>query len=230
MKRLVTSLVVGIAALGAAAPPALAEGARWSRSDSVQGNFSIELRVNKGEKRAVAVGLPVNVALDAITSLTFWRRATAFTAGWSPVVLLGLDLTGDTRYRARDLRWEFSSPGYEPALLRGDTFIQCEAAGPLAGPDGAFVQVNVLTDYNCYHPAPSGIGYAGHYGPLSDYQAAQIDNIPPGATVRMIKIIAGGSPNWQNFRALVDVVEVNGVQLLDEPSNTKTRKEVVTDK
>jgi hypothetical protein len=230
MRRL--ALVVGAVLLLTAVPlteafagPGLA---RWTKSDAYSGNFAVELQVRDGEERIVAVNLKANVAIEDIASLTFWTQLTDFTTGWDPVVVLGVDLNGDGKYRAKDFGWQFSfPPAYDAAMLRGDTFIQCEAAAGPGGPDQGWRQVDVLTGYACYNPAADGVGYGSHYGPLADYQSSAIDGIPSDAVVRTIKIVLGGSVNFERIRALVDLLELNGVTILDEPRNSKASFEGV---
>jgi hypothetical protein len=179
---------VVLVVLGAMVPSALAGpgSAKWDKGDTQSGKFAVQLHVADGTERVVAVQVKTEITLDAITSLTFWKKVTEFAAGWNPVVLLGVDLNGDGKYRAKDFKWQFSFPAYQPALLKDDTFIQCEAQAPLSVPDPSFAQVDVMASYSCYGPGPGGTSYGSHYGPLADYGTATIDGIPSNAVVRTI--------------------------------------------
>jgi hypothetical protein len=227
----VVTAAVLVILLGALTQAAVAGpgSARWAKGDAQNGKFALSLHVADGTDRVVAAVIKTEVSLDAIQSLTFWKQLLSFATGWDPVILLGIDLNDDGKYRAKDFKWQYSSPGYQANLLRNDTFVQCEAAAPPAGTDPGFVQVDVMADFACYNPAANGIGYGSHYGSLADYGAAEIDGIPVDATVRVIKVVLGGSSNFVNVSALVDVLQLNGITILNEPKNSKVSFEVVRD-
>lgn len=230
MKRIAVLTVALVLLLTILAGPVMAAGpgsAKWHNKDSQSGKFSVEMTVANGAQRIEAVVVPVDIELDDMDSLTFWEMVTGLTAGWDPIVLLGIDLDGDGKYKTRDFRWQFSYPG-KPALLKGDTFIQGEAPAGLGAPDADFVQLDPYGDYNWYDPAANGIRYGSHYGPLADYQTASIDGIPTDAKVKEIKIIIGGSSSWEDMRALVDLLELNDNSIVDEPENSRSHFEVVT--
>ncbi len=231
MKRIAALVIALTLVLTILAVPVMAASpgsTNWYNKDAHTGKFSVEMTVADGAARIVAVVVPVDIALNDINSLTFWKKITAFDTGWDPVVLLGIDLDGDGKYKAQDFRWQFSAPTYNPALLKGDTFIQGEASAGLVATDPNFVQVNPYANYSWYNPNAAGTGYGSHYGPLADYQAATIDGIPVDVKVKEIKIIIGGSSNFENERALVDLLQLNSNTILDEPNNSNAHFEVVT--
>jgi len=204
--------------------------AHWSNKEFYGEKFSVQLTVEDGNGRIVAVVIPVDVELDDITELSFWKKVTEFVSGWNPSILLGIDLDGDGKYKAKDFEWQFSvDVGYMPELLFGDTFIQGEAPTGLSTPETAWSQVDAYNNYKWYTPNTDGIGYYPFYGSLNSFQTGGgIAGIPTDAKVKVIKILIGGATSWMAEAAFVDCLSLNNGMILDEPNDSKARFEVVT--
>jgi len=200
--------------------------AQTTTEQSFSGAESIKLFVADGAQDVAAVSIPVDVALDQVTSLSFWKKVTQFTNGWNPSVRLGIDLN-DNGYSDQDFQWIFFNgvPENRASILEGDTFITCEAPTGLTSPDTGFAQVNVLGEYKCWGPDATGTTFGSHYGPLSDYASNSIDGIPTNAKVKLIKIYVGENPaSWNNLTAFIDSLELNGNVIISAPVTIGTEK------
>ena len=188
----------------------------WTTEKAYRGSYSAKLTVIDGTNDVGVVEIQVDIPLNQIGSLTFWKyvdqgwTAWAPYTGWNPNILLGIDNDGDGVYRAEDFAWKFSYPSYNPGLLHGDSFIQGEAPIGLTSLDTNWKQINAFA-YAWYSPKIDGLGYGDHYGPLSDYQTTSIEGINPSAHVKVIKIYIGEASSWMNEVAYVDVVIMNDV-------------------
>ncbi len=162
------------------------------------------------------------VGLDKITSLSYYRKVTQYTNGWNPIVILGIDANGNGVFDAKPLEWEASLTAgpVNPALLGGDSFIQCEAQTGLSGLDANFVKVDAYTNFACYTPNVAGTDYNMVYMPLSYFQANNTERVHTNSKVDFLKIELGGNPSSMNNEiAYVDTAEINGNVLIDEPSS-----------
>ena len=244
MRLWLTALVVGIIVAGTSVGAAFAQeaNAHWYNKDAQTGKFSVILNVPDGTDAILAVAREKGVnttVLGILADLTFERKvlSCAPLQCFPPSILLGIDKDMNGRYEADDFAWQWSLAsggpgGADPALLHGDTFLQCENATSLTGTDVAFVLVNVYATYFCYSPNLAGTDYALTYATLSFYQAGA--GIPagilPASSVLALKVLAGGSPSWMNFSALVDNVTMGGSTRIDEPNNSRSHFEHVTSK
>lgn len=80
-------------ALGALAPAFAADRARFVKADEVPlGKQVVELRVEDGERRIVAMGGPTNIFFEDIQSITYAGKVTdTGEAAYRPMILLGID-------------------------------------------------------------------------------------------------------------------------------------------
>jgi len=214
--------------------------AHWYNKDAQTGRFSVILNEPDGTEAIVAVakekGFSTTVA-GIGSDLTFQRKVLSCNppACWPPSILLGIDKDMNGRYEADDFAWQWSLAANgvgDPALLHGDTFIQCENVATLAGPDPSFMFVDAYATYFCYSPNLLGTGYGALYAPLASYQIGlgAPDGITPVSSVLALKVLAGGSTSWMNFSALVDKVTMGGSTRIDEPNNSRSHFEVVASK
>jgi hypothetical protein len=208
---------------------AQAGNAHWYNQDSHEGKSSVQMQIANGVERIVAARVPTDIALDDIASLDFWKKITDDgEAAWDPLIVLALDLDDDGKYEAKEYRWQLEGVD-DPELLGDDTFIQCEANVP-GTEDANFVPVNVNTKFNCYAPDSSGVGYQ-FYTSLAEFQSGATETdtgISGDETVLAIKVHIGGSSNFIDEIALVDLVELNGDAILDEPNNSKASFQIVS--
>jgi hypothetical protein len=216
--------------------------AHWYNKDAAPpGAFSVILNLLDGTGAIVAVAKEHDVSTTIAgirTDLSFQRKVLTCSppACWPPIVLLGIDKDRDGRYEAKDFEWQWSLTSTpNPALLGDDTFLQCEAQAP-ATPDPDWTPVDVYATYACYHPNATGTGYDDYFL-LSAYQAgAGSPEIMPDDIVLALKVLVGGSGNWLNFSALVDLVTMGGDDVtktggstrIDEPNNSQSHFEVNT--
>jgi hypothetical protein len=198
-QTIVIAAFAGILAL-ALTSVALAQAgnAHWYNKDSQEGKFSVQMQVADGTERIVAARMSTDIALNEITSLDFYKKVTDVgDAAWDPLIVLGIDLDGDGKYKAQEYRWQLETTS-DPDLLAGDTFIQCEAATP-ATENANFVPVDAYTNFNCYAPNASGVGYAPFYNPLAGFQSGVTEattGISGDEQVLSIKVHIGGSSNF----------------------------------
>src|SRR5688500_6785264 len=118
--------------------------AHWYNQDSFSGRFSVRLNQPNGTESVVAVTREkgVNTTIAGIgTDMSYRRKILECLPGagcWPPNIILGIDKDLDGKYEADDLQWQWSltegTPGGDPRLLHGDTFLQCEALGPVGTP------------------------------------------------------------------------------------------------
>jgi hypothetical protein len=230
MKRKLIITIIAMLFLASSVMALPTGSAHWSSKEYDEGKFSVQLTVDDGNSRIVAVVIPVDVELKDIAELSFWKKVTEFTSGWNPNVLLGIDLDGDGKYMAKDFAWQFSyDVGYVPELLRGDTFIQGENPTGLTTPETTWSKVNAKANYMWYTANTNGVGYYPFYGSLSSFQTGGgVAGIPINAKVKVIKILIGGSTSWMAEVAFIDCLSLNNDIILDEPNNSKARFEVVT--
>ena len=246
------ALISGIFAIGGLfSSPALGQSsdqphsAHWNNQDSISGGFSVRLNQPNGTESVVAVTREkgVNTTIVGIgTDMSYQRKILECLPGagcFPPNIILGIDKDMDGKYEADDLQWQWSTtdetPGGDPRLLHGDTFLQCEAQVPVGTPDLTWVFVNAYDTYACYHPDAAGVAYVNYF-PLSAYQIPPgigvIGGILPTSRVLAIKVLAGGAGSWINYKALVDQVTLgqNGLPMvrIDEPNNSRSHFEVAT--
>jgi hypothetical protein len=218
--------------------------AHWYNQDSSSGRFSVRLNQPNGLESVVAVTREkgVNTTILGIgTDMTYDRKILECLPGAScfpPSIILGIDKDMDGKYEADDLQWQWSlvdeTPGGDPRLLHGDTFLQCESQLPIGTPDPNWVSVDAYATYACYHPDAAGVIYV-NYAPLSLYQfpgVGAVGGILPTSRVLAIKVLAGGAGSWIDYKALVDRVTLgqNGLPMvrIDEPNNSRSHFEVAT--
>ncbi len=249
MRLLVTALATGISVvMGLAVSVAFGQehSAHWYNKEAASGKFSVILNVPDGTEAIVAVAREKGIDTTVVgigMDLTFQRKVLSCSppSCWPPSILLGIDKNMNGRYEADDFAWQWSLAsggpgGADPALLHGDTFLQCEAPAPLLSPDPNFVSVNAYTTYFCYSPDLLGTDYAPTYAVLLAYQtgAGGPAGIMPTSSVLALKVLAGGSSSWTNFNALVDRVTMGDNTMpttrIDEPNNSRAHFEVMTAK
>ena len=127
---------------------------------------------------------------------------------------------------ADDFRWQWTP---DPKYLHGDTFLQCEASGPVGTPDLMWVLVDAYVTYSCYHPNTAGTVYDLDYFPLVNYQMGLgAPDILPTSRVLALKVLAGGAGSWVVYNALVDTVTLGGAVRIDEPNSSRSHFEVDT--
>jgi hypothetical protein len=233
MRLLLTTFVVSLAANVAFAQE---HSAHWYNKEAHTGRFSVILNLPNGAEAIVAVAREKGVDTTVVgigMDLTYQRKILECTPPfcWPPLILLGIDKNMNGKYDADDYAWQWSllTPPADSRLLHGDTFIQCEAPAAAPGPDADFVLQDVWATYFCFGPDITGSTY-GHYGPLLDYQsglAFPLTGVLPTDRVLAIKAHAGGSINWLNFKALVDLVTMGSSIRIDEPNNSRSHFEVV---
>ena len=242
MRRLLTALVVGLST--AVILGQTAHNAHWYNQEAVSGGFSVILNQPDGTESVVAVAREKGIDTTVLgigTDLTFERKVLTCTPGlscWQPNIILGIDKDMDGKYEADDLRWQWSTidatPGGDPKLLHGDTFLQCEAQAPAGTPDPDWVFVDAYATFACYHPDATGTAYV-NYAPLGAYQfpgVGAIGGILPSSRVLALKVLAGGSGSWLNYSALIDRVTLGQMGVptvrIDEPNNSRSHFEVAT--
>jgi len=246
MRLWLTTLVVGILVAGTSAGAAFAQdaNAHWYNKDAQTGKFSVILNVPDGTDAILAVAREKGISTTVMaigTDLTFQRKVLSCDAPlqcFPPSVLIGIDKDMNGRYEADDFAWQWSlaSGSPDPALLHGDTFIQCENTASLAGTDASWMFVDVHSTYACFSPNLAGTGYDLLFpyfpGNFAVYQTtgAPFSGITPLSGVLALKVLAGGSPSWMNFSSLVDKVTMGGSTRVDEPNNSRSHFEHVTSK
>ena len=191
------------------------------------------LGVEDGSTQWAEVSIPVDIAIEDITGLTFWEKIDLHgDSGWDVNVILGVDCDGDGVFEADLPAWHgigVVAP-HDPATLRGDSFVEMDGwlgylggGTPYAGlskdVDWTKIDSNVV-DYGWWTPDITGTKFA-YFGSImggsfADFQAwldgANDDGrIDLGDRVKCIKLVLGGSGSWMNECAYVKNIKLDGV-------------------
>lgn len=241
MRRVLLSVMVMVGLSAGVVFTQGAHSAHWYNQDAAPsgGRFSVLLHQPNGAESVVAVtrekGIETTIAGIGV-DLTYQRKILNCDPSgcFPPNIILGIDQNLNGRYDADDFQWQWSLVDEtplvaDPSHLHGDTFLQCEAAGPVATPDTTWVLIDAYATYNCYHPNTAGTNYDLDYFPLSLYQLGLgAPDVTPFSNVRALKVLAGGSGSWMAYDALVDKVTLANGLRIDEPNNSRSHFEVDT--
>jgi len=196
--------------------------AEWSTDQAHSGSYSVKFHAEVWGKDAYALSIPVDVPLNGITELSYWRNGMVYDYA-PPTVLLCIDANGDGRldFSTQDvidvlMSWEKSG------LLGDDAILGVEGDWV----DTGWTQVDVLAkdwrwggawwfDKNGWSGwlSCSSLEEFIEAGGLGPSDAGFPCPIHPTDHV-MLVVIAGGNPDGDLY---VDAITVNGVTY-DEPT------------
>jgi hypothetical protein len=194
----------------------------WTTSQPHSGTSSAELYVLDGTKDWAGIDVEVDIALEDITSLTFWELIKEYSLpkGWSVNVILGVDTDGDGVFESDIATWHVPNPGHNPTVLGDDVFIEMD--GVSGDPT-----IGVWTQTDAYNTSQWWTTNANKDGLSSDCYETLPNIFSEGCTdkpatldptdhVKLIKLEIGGSSSWNNEKALVDELALNGGVILDD--------------
>lgn len=195
---------------------------------------SVKLYVSNGSVDWAEVSIPVNIALKDINELSFWEYINSYTPnGWSVNVVLGIDANNNSVFEADVAEWHVGSNAWTLDALNNDTFVQMD--GAFGNPaKGVWTATDALSVAQWWTPDSSGAGFAKSdtypwtfYGSLTNLidvfipDLNQTSLIPDtDARVLCVKLLIGGSVNWQDETAYIDDVTINGVTYDFEPTSS----------
>jgi len=177
--------------------------AEWSAAKKQSGSYSAKLCVKDGAKDWAEVSIPVDIAINEISSLSFWRYIESYAPnGWDVNVVLGVDCDGDG-FEADVARWHFE---HDPTALGDDSFISMEHPKGSSPVKGVWQEINPLQEYKCWEPTGTI-----EYSPFGDFvgQLPGDSGIYPTDRVKLIVLQIGGSGSWMDEVAYVDSVTIN---------------------
>jgi len=162
--------------------------------------------------------------------LTFFQELVhegAAASGFGANVILGVDANDDGHYDAKDLAWHVGTNPQDPALLKGDTFVEMDGLPPSetkvtaqdvaqwytpgqAGPPNAFAN-NAGCEYNqtLVDFVNNCTASTGDNGPRFD----------AGDKIEVIRLVLGGSSSWQDVAYRLTTLGVGGeIKEIDQVS------------
>jgi len=195
--------------------------AEWSTEQKKEGDYSVKLYVKDGRYDWAEVSIPVDVAMEDVTELSFWEYIESYSTGWDVNVVLGVDCDGDG-FEADVAGWHVSPPGHDPDMLGDDSFVEMDGAKGTNPPTGTWQEIDALVTPQWWTPNEAGDGFASFYGDFASFLAwldtsSDDSKIDKGDRVNAIKLVLGGSSNWRDETSFVDYAVVNGAVVLDEP-------------
>jgi len=210
--------------------------AEWATEQAHSGSYSVKFHAENWGEDGFAVGIPVDIPLNEIAELSYWRNGVSFPAGWDyapPAVLLCIDANNDGKLdfgtqEALEVMfaWEKSS------LLGDDAILGIE--GDWVETDIGWIKVDVLakswlwggawwfdkTGWSGWVTCPSLQVFTG-FGTSDTGYPCPID---PTDNV-MLVAIAGGNPDGDVY---VDDITVNEVMYDLEPAPA-TKADILKD-
>jgi len=185
---------------------------------------SVGLYVLDGSKDWAGVDIGVDIALKDIAKLSFWEYIESYTLkGWDVNVILGIDADGDDVFEADIPGWHIGPNAWTLEALKGDTFIEMDGALGGDPSKGVWTQIDALPVSQWWTPDKSGAGFAkSDTYPWTFYdtfdklitvfipdstQTSLIPNV--NAHVKLVKLLIGGSINWQDETAYVRGLSLN---------------------
>ncbi|MBI2233027.1 MAG: hypothetical protein HYU56_03845 [Candidatus Aenigmarchaeota archaeon] len=193
----------------------------WSTSDKHSGTSAAKLYVLDGTQDWAGVDVPVDIALQDITSLSFWQLIESYNPnGYDVNVVLGVDADGDGVFESDLDAWHIGGLQHNPAALGDDTFIEMD--GPSANPvTDVWSQTDAYNTPQWWSPNEDKDGLSSDcYETLPNiFSLGCVDkpaDLDPTDHVKLIKLQIGGSGSWNDETALVDELSLNGGVILDD--------------
>jgi len=204
--------------------------AEWSSDEYNSESRSAKLYVVNGVTDWAEVSIPVDIALKDITELKFMEYIKSYgpaqatgVAGWSVNVVLGIDADGDDIFEADVAEFHVGTNAWTLDALHGDTFIEMDGALGVP-PVDTWTEIDALSVAQWYTPDKDCITFAGSddtvpsfYGSLADLVTKLIPDpsqnsliLDATARVKCVKLVIGGSVNWNFETAHVDDVTIDG--------------------
>ena len=187
--------------------------AQWSDDgDPCSGEYWWKLYVPDGTADMAAVAFDCDIALEDITTLTFYKKVTSYGAsGWNPSVILLIDADGDGLEFgiSEAMEWHFTHSG---TLLGDDAFVECESPTGLSAFDTICIQLDAFA-MSAWGADASGFlyGTGGYPAGLAGFQSGgPYGAIDPTDKVLMVAIVIGGAGSWMNETADIDDVVIAG--------------------
>ena len=174
------------------------------------------LCVGDGTKDWAEVSIPVDIALQDITQLSFWKKVVSYGAsGWNPNVYLCVDANGNGVFESDVAGYHRSTVGGatpEAAAAKyvaPDAFIALETPVGLTAYDLDFALVPAFSMSAWAVDANGEVSYDYGAG-LAQFATNSFGEINPTDRVKFIKIVIGGSGNWMDEVAYVKDISLNG--------------------
>ena len=169
------------------------------------------LCVSNGTTEWAEVSIPVDIALEDITQLSFLKKvvqgycgwSTAYPSGWNPNVILAIDADNDGDFDGDLLGYHFGTG------IKSDAFVEGECPVGLTAYDTDFVLLGAISEMAWWGADVNGLLVDAPYGPLSGFQTQSWGEINPTDHVKFIKIVIGGSGSWMDERAYVRDIKLN---------------------
>lgn len=187
--------------------------AQWSDDgDPCSGEYWWKLYVPDGTADMAAVAFHCDIALEDITTLTFYKKVTSYGAsGWNPSVILLIDADGDGLEFgiSEAMEWHFTHSG---TLLSDDAFVECESPTGLSAEDTICIQLDAFA-MSAWGADASGFlyGTGGYPAGLAGFQSSgPYGAIEPTDKVLMVAIVIGGAGSWMDETAYIDDVVIAG--------------------
>lgn len=195
--------------------------AEWSTEQKKSGDYSVKLYVEDGTQHWAEVSIPVDIVIEDIAELTFWEYIESYTTGWDVNVVLGVDCDGDG-FEADVAGWHVPSPGHDPSKLGDDSFVEMDGTLGSNPPVEEWHEIDALGTAQWWTPNSTGDSFASFYGDFASFldwldTGSDDSRIDKDDTVKVIKLLIGGSSSWMGETAYVDYVILNDAVVLDEP-------------
>jgi len=190
--------------------------AEWSSDEYHSENRSAKLYVVNGTEDWAEVSIPVDIAIESFTALSFYEYIDDYDPnGFTVQVILGIDADGDDDFEADLAAWHQGPDNHTTTPLKGDTFIEFEfAANPTKK---AWTERDALNDFSIWLPNATGDGFSTFgYGDFASFlawldEASDDSAIDKDMLVKEVILQIGGSGSWMDETAYVDDIEINGV-------------------
>jgi len=195
--------------------------AEWSTEQKCSGVYSVKLYVNDGTHDWAEVSIPVDIAIEEITSLSFCEYIDSYGInGWDVNVVLGVDCDGDG-FEADVAGWHVVS-AHNPTMLGDDSFVEMDGALGGSPSTGSWHVIDALSTSQWWTPDAAGTGFASFYSNFASFLAwldtgSDDSRIDKGDRVKVIMLVIGGAGSWMDEIAYVDCVEINEAAILDDP-------------
>lgn len=195
--------------------------AEWSTEQKCLGVYSVKLYVDDGTHDWAEVSIPVDIAIEEITSLSFCEYIDSYGInGWDVNVVLGVDCDGDG-FEANVAEWHVVFP-HNPSMLGDDSFVEMDGALGGSPPTGDWHVIDAFSTSQWWTPDVAGTGFATFYNNFASFLAwldtgSDDSRVDIGDRVKVLKLLIGGSLNWNDETAYVDCAIINSVTVLEDP-------------
>ncbi|MBA7537332.1 hypothetical protein ES705_29599 [subsurface metagenome] len=190
--------------------------AEWTNEHAYSGSYSVKLYVMDGVSDWAQVSIPVDIAIESFTALSFYEYIDDYNPnGWTVQVILGIDADDNGIFEADLPAWHQGPDSHTTIPLNGDTFIEFELRRGSNPPKDIWTERIALEDFVVWFPIADGTRVNWFYKPYTEFLAfldttADDSAIDKGMRVKEIILQIGGAGSWMDETVYVDDIKVNG--------------------